>query len=206
MPSGTSSVSSSRSSASNTSTPRSLRTCTNAACSILALRTQITSSKSSSSAFSGVRRRCSSPGRWTMTWRSLPTSESTLNGIMSHFRGRRRRGSPERCEHEVDREGDARRTGARSAGSGHSARATRAKRSPIVHPASASRPDRACARHHRRVVSEMAHKREDQQEENGAPDRRLSHGHGLVVRRLGPRDNRTRPNARVAHDRASPAP
>ena len=31
----------------------------------------------------------------------------------------------------------------------------------------------------------MAHKREDQQEENGAPDRRLSHGHGLVVRGSG---------------------
>ena len=79
LPAGTSSVSSRRSSASKTSTPRSLRTCTNAACSTLALRTQMTSSKSRSSAFSGVSRRCSRPGRWTMTLRSLPTSESTLN-------------------------------------------------------------------------------------------------------------------------------
>ena len=83
LPAGTSSVSSRRSSASNTSTPRSCRTWTKAACSALALRTQITSSNSRSSALAGVRRRCSRPGRWTMTLRSVPTSESTVNGLMS---------------------------------------------------------------------------------------------------------------------------
>ena len=69
------SASASSFSAWNTSTPRSRMTSQKASCSTLALLTHSTSSKSSSSAFEGVSLVCSNPGRWTMTRRSLPTSD-----------------------------------------------------------------------------------------------------------------------------------
>ncbi len=65
--------------------PRSRIASTNMSCSALALATQITSSNSSSSAFDGVRRLCSRPGRCVMTLRSLPTSEYTPSGISGHL-------------------------------------------------------------------------------------------------------------------------
>ena len=67
----------------NTSTPRSRITSQNASCSAFARLTHSTSSNSSSSAFDGVSRVCSRPGRWTMTLRSLPTSEWTPNAIIA---------------------------------------------------------------------------------------------------------------------------
>ena len=82
LTSGLTSASASRVSASNTSTPRSRITSANMSCSALALVTHSTSSNSSSSAFDGVRRVCSRPGRWTMTLRSLPTSEYAPSGIL----------------------------------------------------------------------------------------------------------------------------
>ena len=63
--------------------PRSRITSANASCSDFARLTQSTSSNSSSSAFDGVRRVCSKPGRWTMTLRSFPTSECTPNAIIA---------------------------------------------------------------------------------------------------------------------------
>src|SRR4051794_18050582 len=50
---------------------------TNASNSWRARRTQITSSNSSSWQFVGDRRSCARSGRWTMTLRSVPTSEAT---------------------------------------------------------------------------------------------------------------------------------
>ena len=79
---GWASASASSCSAWKTSTPRSRITSTNASCSDLARATQITSSNSSSPAFDGVRRVCSSPGRCTITWRNVPTSECTPNGML----------------------------------------------------------------------------------------------------------------------------
>ena len=81
LASGLASAWASRSSASNTSTPRSRIASQNMSCSALARATHSTSSKSSSSALDGVSRVCSSPGRCTITWRSLPTSDSTANGM-----------------------------------------------------------------------------------------------------------------------------
>ena len=71
----------SRSSASNTSTPRSRITSANMSCSALARATHSTSSNSSSSALDGVSLECSRPGRCTITRRSFPTSEYTPSGI-----------------------------------------------------------------------------------------------------------------------------
>ena len=81
LTSGLTSVSASSSSARNTSTPRSRITSQNMSCSALARVTHSTSSNSRSSALDGVRRVCSRPGRWTMTLRSLPTSEYAPNGM-----------------------------------------------------------------------------------------------------------------------------
>ena len=69
-------------SASKTSTPRARIASANMSCSAFARATHSTSSNSSSSAFDGVSRVCSRPGRWTITLRSLPTSECTPNGIL----------------------------------------------------------------------------------------------------------------------------
>src|SRR5512132_1749656 len=62
-----------------TSTPRSRILATNWSCSYCARSTQSTSSKSSSSWLDGVSRWRLSSGRWTITLRSLPTSEWTPN-------------------------------------------------------------------------------------------------------------------------------
>ena len=83
--SGLASACASRSSASNTSTPRSRIASQNMSCSAFARATHNTSSNSSSAAFDGVSRECSSPGRCTITRRSLPTSEFTPNGISDHL-------------------------------------------------------------------------------------------------------------------------
>src|SRR5688572_14157622 len=61
--------------------PRSRILSVKASCSSIARLTQMTSSNSSSSALEGVSRACSRPGRWTMTLRSLPTSECTPNAM-----------------------------------------------------------------------------------------------------------------------------
>jgi hypothetical protein len=81
LASGLTSASASSVSISNTSMPRSRITSANMSCSALARATQITSSNSSSSALDGVKRLCSSPGRCTITRRSLPTSECTPSGM-----------------------------------------------------------------------------------------------------------------------------
>ena len=83
LASGCPSASARSSSAWKTSTPRSRMTCTKASCSCLARSTQMTSSKSRSSALAGVSRRCSRPGRWTMTLRRRPTSEWTPNATVA---------------------------------------------------------------------------------------------------------------------------
>jgi len=82
LASGLASASASNVSISNTSTPRSRMTSTNMSCSALARATQITSSNSRSPALDGVSRLCSSPGRCTITRRSLPTSEYAPSGMM----------------------------------------------------------------------------------------------------------------------------
>ena len=80
--SGLASACASRSPASNTSTPRSRIASQNMSCSALARATHSTSSNSSSPALDGVSRVCSRPGRCTITWRSLPTSEFTPNDML----------------------------------------------------------------------------------------------------------------------------
>jgi hypothetical protein len=83
LASGLASTWASRSSAtSNTSTPRSRIASQNMSCSALARATQSTSSKSSSAALDRVRRVCYRPGRCPITWRSLPASEFTPNGML----------------------------------------------------------------------------------------------------------------------------
>src|SRR3954451_10833454 len=69
----------SRSLRANNSTPRSRILAWSWSCSYWARSTQSTSSNSSSSWVEGVRRCRLSSGRWTMTLRSLPTSEWTPN-------------------------------------------------------------------------------------------------------------------------------
>ena len=83
---GPASASASSVSASWTSTPRSRMTSQKASCSRLAWLTQSTSSNSRSSALDGVSRVCSSPGRWTITLRSSPTSEWTPSAMSDLLR------------------------------------------------------------------------------------------------------------------------
>ena len=73
---------SSRSWTYSTSTPRSRIRATNWSCSHCARSTHRTSSNSSSSWLPGVSRLRLRSGRWTMTWRSLPTSECTPSDVM----------------------------------------------------------------------------------------------------------------------------
>src|SRR4029079_2431294 len=77
------SASARRSESRNTSTPRSRMRATNWSCSYCARSTHSTSSNSKSSWFVGVRRFRLRSGRWTMTLRSLPTSEWTPNPFIS---------------------------------------------------------------------------------------------------------------------------
>ena len=65
-----------------TSTPRSRIRATNWSCSCWARSTHSTSSNSRSSWFDGVRRCRLRSGRWTITLRSLPTSECTPNSVI----------------------------------------------------------------------------------------------------------------------------
>ena len=76
------SASASRSERRNTSTPRSRMRATNWSCSCWARSTHSTSSNSKPSWFDGVRRCRLRSGRWTITLRSLPTSECTPKSLI----------------------------------------------------------------------------------------------------------------------------
>ena len=88
--SGISSVSASSTSKWCTTTSRSRSSCANTSCSSRAFAAHSTSSNSNASQLPGVRRLSSSPGRWTIAWRSWPTSECTPNCRLTEDCPRRR--------------------------------------------------------------------------------------------------------------------